>query len=195
VLSTEHYLLFLKDLLNSIRPRALGLVWPVLMVGGLAAGCSSETELLNSERIELRYGNYGVRILHADQQQRVTSLYSTGIEGEVCRTLAIVDFVRPLDSRLAAEHSSILAGASIGQVFRQAGWQTEKYTLSVRETRAGDHNAQIPELMHLDPTETLAVHRYRFEVIQGELRIPYAIITEIHHPDYLTVQQLHQIYD
>lgn len=187
--------MFLRELPSFIRPRTLGLVWPVLMVGVLAVACSSETELLNSERIELRYGNYGVRVLHSDQRQRITSLYSAGIEGEVCRTFAIVDFVLPLDSRLAVEHSSILAGASIGQVFRQAGWQTEKYTLSIRETRAGDHNAQIPELMHLDPTETLAVHRYRFDVTQGELRIPYAIITEIHHPDYLTVQQVHQIYD
>ena len=187
--------MFLNRLLGSARPRTLSLVWPVLIVSGLAAACSSAPELLNSERIELRYGNYRVRVLHSDQWQRVTSLYSVGTEGEVCRTFAIVDFVVPLDSRLAVEHSSILAGASIGQVFRQAGWQTEKYTLSIRETRAGDDSVQIPELMHLDPAETLARHRYRFEVTQGELRIPYAIITEIHHPDYLTVQQLHQIYD
>jgi hypothetical protein len=187
--------LFVKELLSSIRPHALGLVWPVLLVGGLVAGCSSEPDLLNSERIELRYGNYGVRVLHSDQRQRISSLYSTGVDGEVCRTFAIVDFVLPLDSRLAAEHTSILGGASIGQVFRRAGWQTEKYTLDIRETRAEDYSVQIPELMQLDPPETLGLHRYRFDVTKGELRIPYAIITEIHHPDYLTVQALQQIYD
>ena len=187
--------MFLKILLNSTQPRTRGIFLQVLIIGGLAAACSSETELLNSERIELRYGNYGVRVLYSDERQRVSSLYSTGVDGEVCRTFAIVNFVLPPDARLAAEHSSILAGASVGQVFRQAGWRTAKYTLSIRETRAEDYSVQIPELMLLDPAETLAMHRYRFEVTHGELRIPYAVITEIHHPDYLTVQQLHQIYD
>jgi hypothetical protein len=187
--------LFLNTLFLSHRPQRLALFWQILLIGGLAAACSSEPELLNSERIELRYGNYAVRVLYSDERQRVSSLYSAGIEGEVCRTFAVVDFMLPLDSRLAAEHRAILAGGSIGQVFRQAGWQTEKYTLSIRETPAGDYNVQIPGLMQLDPAEPLAMHRYRFEVTRGKLRIPYAVITEIHHPDYLTVQQLHQIYD
>jgi hypothetical protein len=181
--------------MTSTRSRGLALLWQILCIGGLAAACNSDPELLNSERIELRYGNYAVRVLHSDERQRVSSLYSTGIDGEVCRTFAIVDFMLPTDSRLAAEHRSILAGGSVGQVFRQAGWQTEKYTLSIQETRAGDHKLQITELMRLDPAEALAMHRYRIEARRGELQIPYAVITEIHHPNYMTVQALHHIYD
>jgi hypothetical protein len=176
-------------------PRQVVLFWQALVVGALVAACSSQPALLNSERIELRYGNYGVRVLYADERQRVSSLYSFGTDGEICRTFAIVDFMQPPDPRLAVEHSSILAGGSIGQVFHQAGWQTEKYTLSIGETRAGDYSRHIPELMQLDPAEQLALHRYRFEVVRDGLRIQYAVITEIHHPDYLTVQALHEIYD
>jgi hypothetical protein len=161
--------LFSQVLSWSFRPKAWALFWPVLVIGGLAAACTSEPDLLNSERIELRYGTYGVRVLHADERHRVSSLYSEEAEGEVCRTFASVDFTLPLDPRLAAEHSLILAGGSIGQVFRQADWQTEKYTLSIGETRAADYSAQIPALMRLDPAAPLAMHRYRFVVLRDGL--------------------------
>ncbi len=187
--------MFLKVLVLLSRRQRRTLLWQIVAIIALATACIPEPELLNSDRIELRYGSYGVRLLHSDEQQRVSSLYSGEAEGEICRTFAIVDFILPPDSRVIAEHRSILAGGSIGQVFRQAGWQTEKYTLTIGETQAGAYRGPIAELMQLDPVVALAIHRYRFEVVRGALRIPYAVITEIHHPDYLTVQQLHDIYD
>jgi hypothetical protein len=187
--------LVLKVSLQSLRHRWLTVFWVTLLLGGWPAGCTSERQLLNSERIELRFGSYGVSVLRSDDQQRVSNLYSEEIDGDICRTYAIVDFVLPLDSRLAAEHSAIIAGGSIGEVFRQAGWQTDKYTLSIAETDATEYSGQIAALMKVGPTVPLALHRYRFDAVRGELHIPYAVITEIHHPDYLTVRQLHDIYD
>ncbi len=167
----------------------------LLLISLLAQACAPEPELLNSERIEDRFGSYGIRILYADEQKRITSLYTEETAGEVSRTVAIVDFIRPLDVRLADEHSLVVAGGSIGEVFRQAGWETRKKTLFIRQGFSGEFNVEIAGRMQLDPAFPLAVHRYRFDVVRGTLRIPYAVITEVHHPDYLTVQQVHEIYD
>ena len=41
---------------------------------------------------------------------------------------------------------------------------------------------------------TLATHHYLFTVTRDERSWNYATITEIHHPQYLTVEDLHDLY-
>ena len=40
----------------------------------------------------------------------------------------------------------------------------------------------------------LAVHIYELFVRKGDLRVHYADIAEVHHPDYLDLTDLHAIY-
>ena len=156
----------------------------------LAVACTGDTGPLNSDRIEQRFGSYGVEILNADPTRRVSSLFSEEPGGRVCRTYAIVDFHLPVDIRLASEHGEVTAGDSIGQVFRRAGWKIRKTTEFIAEENARDVGHDLPALMRVAGDQPLATHRYRFEVIKGDVRIHYATITEVHHPDYLQLTAL-----
>jgi hypothetical protein len=40
----------------------------------------------------------------------------------------------------------------------------------------------------------LAVHVYALEVSKADARFPYAMIVEVHHPDYLSSAELAEIY-
>jgi hypothetical protein len=108
--------------------------------------------------------------------------------------VAIVDFAFPVDDRISAEHRAIIAGASIGQTFRDSGWRIEKETLVISETGPEEYAWGIAGLMRIDSKQPLAIHRYRFVVAKGRLKIYYASITEIHHPEYMNVRQLRAIF-
>jgi hypothetical protein len=152
--------------------------------------------LLNSERILQRFGSYGVEILDADDNRRVSNLHSmASSSGRICRTYAVVEFDQPVDSRLLAEHERVVSGESIGTVFANAGWTIRKETLFIGESDASDYEDNLGRLMRIEGEQTLATHRYRFSVGRNEQLIGYAMITEVHHPDYLDPAQLHAIYD
>ena len=91
---------------------------------------SPSQSLLNSERIEQRFGDFGIEVLEADSQTRISNLYSMDSAGATMRTLAIVNFIAATDPHLAAEHRRIIAGESIGAVFQESGWHIEKVTLA-----------------------------------------------------------------
>jgi hypothetical protein len=170
--------------------------WLVLLVLSLAAACHSDREPLNSERIEHQFGSYGVEVLHADAATRISSLYSSdGPANRTTRTYAVVEFALPVDQRILAEHERVIAGASLGQVFVNAGWHIEKQTLSITDTSPAAYSDNVVELMRIEARQALATHRYRFFVSKDRLRIPYATITEVHHPDYLEADQLRSMYE
>ena len=50
------------------------LMLPVLIVG--LAACADEPQLLNSERIEQRFGSFGIDVLASEPGMRVSNLYS-----------------------------------------------------------------------------------------------------------------------
>jgi len=167
-LSRFRYLLFLINFSG-----------PVFASGG------SYPALLNSERIAERYGNFGIEILQAENGRRLSSLYSV-VEGQkTMRTLALVEFTGADDPRLAAEHARVLAGESIGAVFKATGWTIEK--ISPRFCLSKLDLEELPELsaMDIDLPASFATHNYIFRVKKGDSSIDYASITEIHHPDYL----------
>ena len=106
------------------------------------------------------------------------------------RTLALVDFSAANDSNIVHEHERILAGESIGAVFRDSGWTIDKISSRYCQTQL-DFDA-MPELLRMEIVQpaTLATRRYIFRIRKGAVIIDYASITEIYHPDYLQAADL-----
>lgn len=152
-------------------------------------------EELNSERIERRYGSYGVQILEEGAAIRVSSLGTQSSTGTICRTLALVQYSdEPQPDSLQAAHREILGGASIGATLKTAGWQVTKSSRHVGEINATAADSRVLKLMHLDGPQTLALHIYDLEVRRGSDHFAYATLLEIHHPDYLPESELKRLY-
>jgi hypothetical protein len=155
------------------------------------AGTAQPTrEALNSERIAATFGNYGIEVLEQDAGVRVSNLYSASGEERTCRTFAVVRYGR-IDPRLGEEHAEIVAGGSIGAVFVAAGWEVRKSHLRYGEMRA---TPRLAALMRTVEGRPLATHIYALDVAKGGQTIEYATLVEIHHPDYLTREDLPAIY-
>ena len=173
ILSKYRYMLFL-----------LNFSGPVIL------DASGHPTPLNSERIAERYGNYGIEILQAGNGRRLSSLYSTGNGQKTMRTLALVEFTGADHALVTKEHKRVLAGESIGAVFKEQGWTIEK--ISSRYCLSNLDLETMPELAEMDvdlPTN-FATHNYIFRVHKDGITIDYATITEIHHPDYLQGEDL-----
>jgi len=148
-------------------------------------------ELLNSERIAERFGNYGIEVLTGDGQVRVSNLFSTANGVPTCRTFAVVRFPSSVDPIVATEHAAIMAGGSIGAVFATAGWEVRKSHLFYGDVEA---SAQLARLMEVPAGTRLAQHAYVLDVVRNGRTIEYAALVEIHHPDYLVSADLQRIY-
>jgi hypothetical protein len=151
----------------------------------------AERELLNSERIEAKFGSYGIELVEKTESRRVSNLYSVAGGQRICRTFAIVSYPRLIDPRVSKEHAAIVAGGSIGAVFVAAGWEVRKTHLSYREVPA---SPGLASLMHIEVGAPLAMDIYVLAVTKGRETIEYATLVEIHHPDYLTSADLPAIY-
>ena len=147
-------------------------------------------ELLNSERIAAAFGSYGVEVLEQDDQVRVSSLFSLAGDEKTCRTFAVVRYA-PVDPAVSAEHAAIVAGGSIGAEFAAHGWEVRKTHLSYAERSA---SPRLASLMRVDVGTPLAEHVYVLDVAKGGRTIEYAALVEVHHPDYLTLEDLAEIY-
>lgn len=167
---------------------------PALLVAALVAACAEPEALLNSERIEMTYGSYGIEVLEANGRERVTNLYSVDHGLRTMRTLAEVRFMAPLDDAVCQEHAIVVAGGSIGEVFSSRGWTVSKRTLRIGSDRLDGSQQDVADLMRVETPIEVAVHRYAFVVSRHGREIGYALITERHHPDYLTEADLRRIY-
>ena len=152
---------------------------------------SSPRQLLNSERIAARFGNYGIEVLASDPRERVSNLYSEANGERTCRTFAVVRYPAAVDPALASEHDEILRGGSIGAVFAAHGWQVVKTNLRYFELDAPE---RVASLMRVTTGTRLAAHAYELDVAKGGRRFEYALLVEIHHPDYLKREDLSAIY-
>jgi hypothetical protein len=156
-----------------------------------AARPAATRELLNSERIERRFGSYGIEVLESDGRVRVSSLYSQGDDGRTCRTFAVVRYPERIDPAVAAEHDEIVRGGSIGAVFAAHGWKVGKTNLRYLEV---DAPARVAALMRVPLGTRLAAHAYVLDVTKDGGSIEYAALVEMHHPDYLKLADLREIY-
>jgi hypothetical protein len=167
---------------------------PSLVLAAALSGCVLQPELLNSERIEERFGSYGIEILDQDDKLRRSSLYSTDAGVRTCRTYAIIQFMDSSATGIQAAHQAVLSGQSLGSTFRDAGWSITKETLYVGGITLSDLNSELVNLMRIALGERLAMHAYRLVLERGAQAIHYATIIEVHHPDYLGIAELHELY-
>ena len=155
------------------------------------APAESARQLLNSERIAQRFGSYGIEVLASDPRVRVSNLYSEERGARTCRTFAVVLYRTGVDPAIAAEHEEIARGGSIGAVFAAHGWQVVKTNLRYLKI---DASQRVAGLMRIAAGTRLAAHAYELEVVQAGRSVPYALLLEIHHPDYLRLDDLRSIY-
>jgi hypothetical protein len=144
-------------------------------------------KLLNSERIEKKFGGYGIDVLYNSAQLRVSNLYDGK---KITRTLAVVDYPETIDSSFAKEHQMIVAGGSIGNVFKSHGWIIEKKNIFLGELAPSADYKKLYALMGNIPPSKLSVWIYVFYIRRGEKSFPYATISEVYHPDYLSLADL-----
>lgn len=156
--------------------------------------CGSQDSLLNSERIERTFGNYGVDVIQSSDQGRVSSLYSGSGDDKITRTFAVVRFSGRMRRAFAAEHAQVQSGRSIGAVFESAEWQIEKINIFVGEMEVPAKYGLLSELMQINLPKFLAAHVYELTISKEGRSYEYATIVELHHPDYLAVKDLKAIY-
>ena len=150
--------------------------------------------LLNSQRIEKIFGSYEIDVLKNGEQLRVSDLHSLAEGIATTRTLAIVSYDESIDQELTNEHRMIVRGRSIGEVFLENTWVVEKENRYFGEIPAEDRFSEVYQRMGGIEGTNLAVHIYELFVRKGDLRVHYADIAEVHHPDYLDLQDLQAIY-
>ena len=168
---------------------ALSLVW--------APACGqlpSKPPLLNSERIERKFGSYGIDILSQSHELRVSNLHSTHNGDKTCRTFAIVQFQHPIPDRIREIHHAIVSGQSLGATFKNQGWNLSKGKHAIGEIQLTHRQAIATQLMKVPIPSSLAIHTYELRVAKGPHDFAYCRIAEVHHPDYLTLQDLDRIY-
>ena len=150
--------------------------------------------LLNSERIKSKFGSYGIEVLESGKKIRVSNLYSISHNQKTTRTLAIVRYPDIIDPLFFKEHNEILEGKSIGAVFKRNGWKIEKRHQYFGNIDASEDLAPVYKLFgEITPTK-VAIHIYSFFIKKNSSEFLYARIAEIHHPKYLTLKELKQIY-
>jgi hypothetical protein len=155
------------------------------------AHSSAWAQQLNSERIEQTFGSYGIDVVYADGETRISNLYSLHDGVKVTRTLALVGWPPEMDDAITGEHQAILDGGSIGAVFRESGWEVIKAGHSYFRTGLP---LAVFDAMGISEDTAFAAHYYQLEVAKDGQTFDYALIIEIHHPDYLVEADLEAIY-
>ncbi len=169
--------------------------FPPAVLAVMLSACATEPVLLNSERIEERFGSYGIAVLASEAGLRRSSLFSLGDGTRTCRTYAVVRFADHLDDDYREEHAKVLAGNSIGAIFRSNGWDMHKQTMYIGSLTLPHKRTSIGDLMHIDGVRELALHVYQLLLVRNEQVFEYATIAETHHPDYLSENDLHDLYE
>ncbi|MFL0064246.1 hypothetical protein V3A08_01255 [Tenacibaculum maritimum] len=188
--------------MKNIRPLSI-----LLFISLLFIGCAVKKEKtvltttkayispkLNSERIKIKYGNYGVDVLKATSLLRVSNLYSLHKNKKITRTLAFVEYPKQINQVFLKEHSRIINGASIGSTFKQSNWIIKKKHLLFSEIFPSVNYTGLYKLMGGIAPSKLAIHTYKFTIEKEGKTYLYAIISEIHHPDYLSLTALKKNY-
>lgn len=169
--------------------------FPPAVHAAMLSACAAEPVLLNSERIEQRFGSYGIEVLASEAGLRRSSLYSLSGDEPVCRTFAVVRFADQLDERYSEEHSKVLAGNSIGAIFKSHGWEVHKQTVYIGRLDLPEERTTVSQQMHMSGAQDLALHVYQLLLVKDEQVFEYAMIVETHHPDYMSEKKLRELYE
>jgi hypothetical protein len=153
-----------------------------------------EPEFLNSQTIESRYGSYTVEMLASDGPTRQSALSSEDASGKICRTFAITRFTDAAESLDVDRQQQILNGASIGATLKEGGWSILKATIHVGSVEIDRIAHPVLALMQLDVPATLALHIYKLSIEKNGESLDYATISEMHHPDYLSEDDVRELF-
>lgn len=169
--------------------------FPPTVLAAVLSACATEPVLLNSERIEQRFGSYGIEVLASEAGLRRSSLFSVDNGVRTCRTYAVVQFADQMDDHYGEEHAKVLAGNSIGAIFRSHGWDLHKQTLHLGTLALPARANGIATQMRIEGPREIALHVYQLLLVRDNQVFEYATIMEAHHPDYLTVTDLYALYE
>jgi len=150
--------------------------------------------LRNSDRIKIKFGNYGIDIIENDIKIRVSSLYSIQDGIKTNRTFAVVAYPGIVDAAFRKEHEAIISGQSIGIVFEHNGWAIEKHHQYLGEIKVPDRHSGAHTLFGGTGTGKPAIHIYSLVVRKDGSEFEYASIAEVHHPAFLQLEDLKTIY-
>jgi len=151
-------------------------------------------ELANSDRIRLKFGNYGIEIVENGLRIRVSNLYSTAAGVRTNRTFAVVMYPEVIEPAFGKEHAAIINGQSIGIVFRENGWQIEKHHQYAGELEIGSDFSAVHSVFGDIGAVRPVIHVYSLLISKNDLKFHYASIAEVHHPDYLGLEDLQTLY-
>lgn len=169
--------------------------FPPSVLAAILSACATESVILNSDRIEQRFGSYGIDVLASEAGLRRSNLFSYDGDTATCRTYAVVQFAEQLDDQYDDAHSRVLEGKSIGATFKESGWGIQKNTLYIGSIRLPSSGTQVGDLMRLNGAHDLALHVYQLLLVRDEQALEYATILEAHHPEYLTESALRELFD
>lgn len=169
--------------------------FPPAVRAEMHSACEAEPALLNSERIQQQFGSCSIEVLPGETGLRRSSVYSRHGRETVCRTYAVVRFAESAEERYREEHAKILAGNSIGAIFRSHGWDVHKQTLFIGRLQLPNERTAIASLMRLDDQYELALHVYQLLLARDNQVFEYATIIESHHPAYLSENDLRELYE
>jgi hypothetical protein len=162
--------------------------------GGSPTAEETAHPLGNSERIRMKFGNFGIEVLESDAGIRVSNLYSTHDNVRISRTFAVVAYPENIEPAFRKEHDAIIDGQSIGIVFKNNGWVIEKHHQYFGEIELPLHLFGIASHSSETGKARSAIHVYSLIVKKGESEFQYASIAEVHHPEFLQLQDLASIY-
>lgn len=149
--------------------------------------------LLNSARIELKFGSYGVQILAQDKATgiRLSSLYSEHEDEKITRTIAFTQYEANINDKLRMAHKEILAGGSIGSTLKKYGFDVNKDLFF--KGLVEDIPDRLQNLMHTQE-RAFATVIYNLVAKKGNHYYPYCTIVEVYSTEFLTLVEVDQIY-
>ncbi len=162
--------------------------------GEIPAGENQVSNLANSDRIRLKFGNYGINVIENGLRIRVSNLFSTDAGVKTNRTFAVVMYPAVIEAAFKKEHEAIIEGQSIGIVFKENGWSIEKHHHYFGELDPSSDFSAIHSVFGDIDVIKPVIHVYSLNIKKDKSEFHYASIAEVHHPGYLGMEELHAIY-
>lgn len=148
--------------------------------------------LLNSARIQEKFGSFGVEVLAQDSNKglRLSNLYSLEKGQKIARTIALTQYAANIPEELKAAHEQIIAGGSIGSTLNKHGFEVKKEFFF--QGIVTDMPAKTEELMQVQDKNFASI-AYDVVVSLGDQKYTYCSIAEVYSPEFLTMIELNQI--
>ena len=98
-----------------------------------------------------------------------------------------------IEPAFSKEHEAIINGQSIGIVFKENGWQIEKHNQYIGELEPFSDDSGVHSVFGNIGDTRPVIHVYSLIIKKGTSEFHYASIAEVHHPEYLDLEELKAI--